>query len=58
MRARDSASVCISIRSGREDMPAAAVTFARDLAAGAQRKKETKQNNRQPQRQLPQANPG
>jgi hypothetical protein len=32
-----SASVCISIRSGQEDMPAAAVTFARDLAAGAQR---------------------
>jgi len=30
------ASVCISIKGGREHMPAQAVTFARDLAACAQ----------------------
>jgi hypothetical protein len=32
-----SASVCISIKGGHEDMPAPAVAFARDLAASAQR---------------------
>jgi hypothetical protein len=31
------ASVCISIKGGREDMPAPAVAFARELAASAQR---------------------
>jgi len=31
------ASVCISIKGGREDMPAQAVAFARELAASAQR---------------------
>jgi hypothetical protein len=30
------ASVCISIKGGQEDMPAAAVAFARELAASAQ----------------------
>jgi hypothetical protein len=32
-----SASVCISIKGGQEDMPATAVAFARDLAASAER---------------------
>jgi len=30
------ASVCLSVKGGREDMPAQAVAFARDLAACAQ----------------------
>jgi hypothetical protein len=32
-----SASVCISIKGGQEDMPATALAFARDLAASTQR---------------------